>query len=309
MREIYDKNNTRAQTNFALAAKLADKIGAQQAELMQLLQKGTTGSSSSSRPTTAAPTPSRSNSSYSYSQSSSSSSSTASNSNSDTASSSITGSSQPYQAPWERSLAEAKQRLKTLEQEAVASGSRAQRTAQESIEVGELFGIFVAVPAVWHVLCRGRVAQIYSLMCNSDLLTVYNAFPCMRIFFCECTLQTLVSQQQLDSVLQERQYTLYKCVTATIDCCQSAYPDVTLPQEARQRLRASAIESVSEARGRIRKSAVESISEARQRIAQQDAAMLARVHELVARYRRGEYVPESEIEWAFKQLETRVWRH
>eukprot|EP00877_Chromochloris_zofingiensis_P007391 jgi/Chrzof1/2905/Cz12g03140.t1 len=213
VREIYDKNNTRAQTNFALAAKLADKIGAQQAELMQLLQKGTTGSSSSSRPTTAAPTPSRSNSSYSYSQSSSSSSSTASNSNSDTASSSITGSSQPYQAPWERSLAEAKQRLKTLEQEAVASGSRAQRTAQESIE------------------------------------------------------------------------------------------------EARQRLRASAIESVSEARGRIRKSAVESISEARQRIAQQDAAMLARVHELVARYRRGEYVPESEIEWAFKQLETRVWRH
>lgn len=51
-------------------------------------------------------------------------------------------------------------------------------------------------------------------------------------------------------------------------------------QEARERLRQQAYESVSAARSRIRRSASESIAEAQARIAAEDAAALADVHKV-----------------------------
>jgi F0F1-type ATP synthase membrane subunit b/b' len=53
-----------------------------------------------------------------------------------------------------------------------------------------------------------------------------------------------------------------------------------LLQEARERLRQQAYESVSAARSRIRRSASESIAEAQARIAAEDAAALADVHKV-----------------------------
>lgn len=79
-------------------------------------------------------------------------------------------------------------------------------------------------------------------------------------------------------------------------------------QEARDRLRSEAWQSVSAARSRIRQSATESIEQARARIAAEDAAVLAQVHKLIDRYKAGGYVPEEDLDWAFSQLERRSWR-
>lgn len=51
-------------------------------------------------------------------------------------------------------------------------------------------------------------------------------------------------------------------------------------QEARERLRQQAYDSVSAARSRIKRSASESIAEAQARIAAEDAAALAEVHKV-----------------------------
>ncbi|GBF91661.1 hypothetical protein Rsub_03965 [Raphidocelis subcapitata] len=75
--------------------------------------------------------------------------------------------------------------------------------------------------------------------------------------------------------------------------------------QARDRLRRQAAEGVAEAQQRVRSKANESIAEARARIAAEDAAVLAKVQALMARYRRGDYVTEDELEWAFRQLERR----
>eukprot|EP00798_Chlamydomonas_sp_ICE-L_P031376 gene31376-6535_t len=56
---------------------------------------------------------------------------------------------------------------------------------------------------------------------------------------------------------------------------------------------------------RLKKKDVNSITEAQQRLRQQDAEVLAYVRSIMARYKKGEYVSEDELEFAFRQLETR----
>uniref|UniRef100_A0A7S3R7Z5 Uncharacterized protein n=1 Tax=Dunaliella tertiolecta TaxID=3047 RepID=A0A7S3R7Z5_DUNTE len=87
--------------------------------------------------------------------------------------------------------------------------------------------------------------------------------------------------------------------------------------------RLSAEESISQAKARMQMQAendlqaglqrvrqaqlqsTNSIEEARQRIQEQDRQVLALVQQIMARYRRGDYVPEDELEFAFQQLERR----
>ena len=49
-----------------------------------------------------------------------------------------------------------------------------------------------------------------------------------------------------------------------------------------------------------------SIQEAQQRLRKQEAEILAYVKEIMSRYRRGDYVAEEELEFAFRQLESRM---
>ncbi len=56
---------------------------------------------------------------------------------------------------------------------------------------------------------------------------------------------------------------------------------------------------------RLQRGAEESIQQAQERLRQQDAEVLAYVGRIMARYRRGEYVAEDELEFAFQQLEKR----
>ncbi|PNW80874.1 hypothetical protein CHLRE_07g333150v5 [Chlamydomonas reinhardtii] len=65
-------------------------------------------------------------------------------------------------------------------------------------------------------------------------------------------------------------------------------------------------ESILQARDRLRRTAEESIQEARARLREQDAQILEYCRRIVARYRRGEYVTEQELEFAFEQLERRL---
>lgn len=61
-----------------------------------------------------------------------------------------------------------------------------------------------------------------------------------------------------------------------------------------------------QARERLRRTAEESIAEARERLRAQDTQILEYCRRIVARYRRGEYVSEDELEFAFDQLERRL---
>ncbi|KAG2440701.1 hypothetical protein HXX76_003559 [Chlamydomonas incerta] len=65
-------------------------------------------------------------------------------------------------------------------------------------------------------------------------------------------------------------------------------------------------ESILQARDRLRRTAEESIQEARARLREQDVQILEYCRRIVARYRRGEYVTEQELEFAFEQLERRL---
>jgi hypothetical protein len=89
-------------------------------------------------------------------------------------------------------------------------------------------------------------------------------------------------------------------------------PNVTpTPQEARDRLRAQDLAKFDAARQRVEmsnSSRLQSLEEARARLAAEDAAALGQVRDLVRRYRSGEYVPEEQLECAFKTLENRAWR-
>jgi len=148
VQEVLSRTSTRATTNFALASKLAEKIGQQQAEIMSLLgQKGTRSSSSSSSgvstpPTAPPPQPSSSSSSglYSYSRSGSSLTSSSSGYTASPSSSGSNGSSGSssggYEAPWEASLREARDRVAAAEAQATAAGQAASYKARETLEVG-----------------------------------------------------------------------------------------------------------------------------------------------------------------------------
>lgn len=165
--DVLTRTSARATTNFTLASKLAQKIGQQQAEIMDLLAQtssSTSTSSDTSSSNTATATdvvgrePNSSTSGlYSYSRPGKSfSSSAASSSNSDrpgktTSSSSnnsfasdcsFIGSSANYEAPWEKGLREARQRVAEAEAQATATGSKAEAAgwdacykARETIEV------------------------------------------------------------------------------------------------------------------------------------------------------------------------------
>uniref|UniRef100_A0A7S0S0X0 Uncharacterized protein n=1 Tax=Chlamydomonas leiostraca TaxID=1034604 RepID=A0A7S0S0X0_9CHLO len=77
---------------------------------------------------------------------------------------------------------------------------------------------------------------------------------------------------------------------------------------ARERLKAQTEASLSEAQQRIREAAAgsgSSIEAAQERLKQRDEEVLAYVRRVMGRYRRGEYVSEEELEFAFKQLEQR----
>ncbi len=60
------------------------------------------------------------------------------------------------------------------------------------------------------------------------------------------------------------------------------------------------------ARDRLRRTAEESLAQARERLRAQDAQILEYCRRIVSRYRRGEYVAEDELEFAFDQLEKRL---
>lgn len=57
---------------------------------------------------------------------------------------------------------------------------------------------------------------------------------------------------------------------------------------------------------RLRRGTEESIREARERLRQQDLRIIKECRAIVERYRNGEYVSEEDLEYAFKELETRL---
>eukprot|EP00879_Flechtneria_rotunda_P006285 GHRR01006605.1.p1 GENE.GHRR01006605.1~~GHRR01006605.1.p1 ORF type:complete len:296 (+),score=135.61 GHRR01006605.1:680-1567(+) len=228
VKEVWTRTSERAQANYALAAKLADKIGQRQAELMPMLSPGAGSGTASQQADNSnklhqasqqqtVSTPISNNRGYSSSQArninvdwSATGSGSKSASSAGSSKSSSTGNF--YQFPWEKSIFEAQERVKQAERDAAVAGTRVAWQTRETLD------------------------------------------------------------------------------------------------EARDRLRSQAVESISSARSRIQRKAHESIEEAQARIAAEDAAVLQQVHQLVARYRAGGYVPEDEVEWAFRQLEKRAWR-
>lgn len=170
MQEVLSRTSSRATINFALASKLAEKIGQQQAEIMALLQQNTSSSSGASQPNRTS-TSTSSSGFYHYSGSqagdsfsrSSSGASTASstssppadtssthrasapNSSSSSTPSSVTTTSSSgsggYEAPWEKSLREARDRVAEVEAQATAAGQAASWKARETIEVRSPFTV------------------------------------------------------------------------------------------------------------------------------------------------------------------------
>lgn len=127
--EILSKTSARAQTNFSLASKLAEKIGQQQSELMTLLggPDGAASSSSSSTPSSSrSATPQTSNSVYIRSSSVDNTASTSYGSSTSTSSS-------RYEAPWEKSLAEARARIRQAEEEAAAAAAGARNSVSWAV--------------------------------------------------------------------------------------------------------------------------------------------------------------------------------
>jgi len=190
--EVLDKASAKSQANYALAAKLAQRIGEKQNELLELLRMNPLAAGTSSTNST-------------------NSSSTSSSSTSSNRSSSGSGSGRPYAAPWEKSLEEARERIRTAEKDTASSVRVARKGAEESVAAA---------------LTRLRAKDA------------------------------------------ER-------------------------------------ESLGQARDRLKRNAEESIAEAQERLRQQDAEVLAYVRRVMGRYRRGEYVSEDELEFAFMQLEKR----
>lgn len=174
MQEVLSRTSTRATANFGLASKLAEKIGQQQAEIMGLLASTSNSSSSSNRDpasgSVSPPVTPTGSGFYSYSRGSrvserispssapsSPSSSTSSKgsptskpdmlnasttptsfSKGSSSSSGSAGGGEPrasYEAPWERSLREARQRVVEAEAQAASAGAAAGLRAQETIEV------------------------------------------------------------------------------------------------------------------------------------------------------------------------------
>ncbi|MEW5318306.1 MAG: hypothetical protein WDW38_009539 [Sanguina aurantia] len=65
-------------------------------------------------------------------------------------------------------------------------------------------------------------------------------------------------------------------------------------------------EDILDASSRLRRGTEDSMSEARERLRQQDLKIIKNCRAIVARYRRGDYVSEQELEYAFRELETRM---
>ena len=164
MKEVLSRSQTRAQANFSLAARLAEKIGTHQAELMDRLtpqqqqeqrraasaapsargprsqeipvswenrsgtyRSGTSGSTSSRA---AAPPPSYGTSSSSAGSYSSGGVRSESDSDYNSSSSSRSGMGGGYEAPWEKSIAQAKERISRAESEATAAAKMAAAAGQ-----------------------------------------------------------------------------------------------------------------------------------------------------------------------------------
>ncbi|KAF8054895.1 hypothetical protein HT031_006894 [Scenedesmus sp. PABB004] len=137
--EVLARTSGRSQVNYALAAKLAEKIGQEQAELMELLGGGgaaqQTASASASGPAT--PPQADAGSARAMAGSSSASADSSRRSSGDAGSSAGSqGASGPagFEAPWERSLTDARARITAAEQEAKAAGRAAAWRANESLE-------------------------------------------------------------------------------------------------------------------------------------------------------------------------------
>jgi len=269
VKEVLSRSQTRAQANFSLAARLAEKIGTHQAELMERLtpqqqqeqrraasaapsargprsqeipvswenrggtyRSGTSGSTAGSTSSRAAASPS----SYSTSSSSSGAGSYSSggmrsesdsnynSSGSSSSSGNSSGMGGGYEAPWEKSIAQAKERISRAEAEAMAAAKMAAAAGQA---------------AAWRMPAKETIEEARDRLRAESL-------------------------SKLDA--------------------------------ARQRVASS------------NSSRLQGLEEARARLAAQDAAALAQVRELVRRYRSGEYVPEDQLEWAFQTLENRAWR-
>lgn len=131
LREIIDKSNEKAQANFMLAGKLAAKIGDKHNDLVALLGQGQgQGGAAAAAPAPASPRgaawpepPGAGSSSYGGSSYGGYGGSTAG---------SAAGGG--YQMPWEKSIAEAQQRVRQAEAEANRMGRLAALGAEESIE-------------------------------------------------------------------------------------------------------------------------------------------------------------------------------
>eukprot|EP00775_Hariotina_reticulata_P001987 gene1987-2309_t len=151
--EVLSRTGNRAQVNYSLAAKLAEKIGQQQLELMNLLAPTTPTNSSGAAPQPAAASAVASavvqrterqpggNLFAQYDATKSSAERLGSDragvggsTSKWSSDSAAVGSSGYYEAPWEKSIAEAKDRIRKAEEEAAAAGRRAAWQQQESVE-------------------------------------------------------------------------------------------------------------------------------------------------------------------------------
>jgi hypothetical protein len=158
--EVLSRTGNRAQANYSLAAKLAEKIGQQQLELMSLLTPSKAGNSggattqkaaSSTAATGTSQHMERKQSSSYHAQDDASTSAeerlgsagagSGSSRSSHRSSGSIwttpgwSASSSGSEAPWEKSIADAKERIRKAEEEAAAAGRMASWHQQESLEV------------------------------------------------------------------------------------------------------------------------------------------------------------------------------
>ncbi|KAI8463708.1 MAG: hypothetical protein J3K34DRAFT_136984 [Monoraphidium minutum] len=249
-KDVLERTNARAQVNYQLASKLADKIGRVQLQLVQMLAPGdaprpSAAPAAAPPPAAAAPGPSAPQQ---------------------------PAGTEPQYAPrkpdWEASLEAARARLAAAEAAAPAASSAAapapSAPRQPAAPASGGYGGGAAAP------------------------------------------QYAARKPDWEASLEAARARLAAAeAAAASEGRRPAWQPRESLEEARERLRAQAVSGVVEAQQRMRSRASESISEARARIAAEDEAVLAKVQALMARYRRGEYVSEDELEWAFRQLEKR----
>lgn len=142
--DVLQRTNARAQVNYTLASKLADKIGMVQRQLVDILSPagGSDGGSSaaqqpqpaSPQPTSSASTTAASSSTFSGSGSGAAGGYGYGSSSYGAGGGAFGGGYVPRKPSWEQSIEAARERIRSAEQFAAAEGLRANRQARESVE-------------------------------------------------------------------------------------------------------------------------------------------------------------------------------